>query len=110
MFFFLETVPDEVENLQFEDISDRALTVKWSPPKETNGILMHYQLKYMIKKVPDSLHVENFTADVLSVKVEHLQVVMNVKIHMQHKSECKKNHTNLKTHSIKNVVFVSFRQ
>ncbi|XP_020295533.1 protein sidekick isoform X2 [Pseudomyrmex gracilis] len=70
-----EDVPDEVENLQFEDISDRALTVKWSSPKETNGILTHYQLKYMIKKVPDSLHVENFTADVLSVKVEHLQAM-----------------------------------
>jgi len=64
-----------VENLQFEDISDRALTVKWNPPKETNGILTHYQLKYMIKDIPDSLRVENFTADVLSTKVEHLQVI-----------------------------------
>jgi len=73
MIYF--TVPEEVENLQFEDISDRALTVKWNPPKETNGILTHYQLKYMIKDIPDSLRVENFTADVLSTKVEHLQVI-----------------------------------
>lgn len=70
-------VPDEVENLQFEDISDRALTIKWSPPKEINGILTHYQLKYMIKDMPDSLRVENFTAKVLSTKVEHLQVIIN---------------------------------
>lgn len=73
-------VPEEVENLQFEDISDRALTVKWSPPKETNGILTHYQLKYMIKDIPDSLRVENFTADVLSTKVEHLQVIISSNI------------------------------
>jgi len=74
-------VPEEVENLQFEDISDRALTVKWSPPKETNGILTHYQLKYMIKEIPDSLRVENFTADVLSTKIKHLQVVIDSKQH-----------------------------
>lgn len=70
-----------MENLQFEDISDRALTVKWSPPKETNGILTHYQLKYMIKDIPESLRVENFTADVLLNKVEHLQVVIDFKQH-----------------------------
>jgi len=29
----------------------------------------------MIKDSPDSLRVENFTADVLSTKVEHLQVI-----------------------------------
>lgn len=70
-----------MENLQFEDISDRALTVKWNPPKEINGILTHYQLKYMIKDIPESLRVENFTADVLSTKVEHLQVVIDFKQH-----------------------------
>jgi len=68
-----------VENLQFEDISDRALTIKWAPPKEINGILTHYQLKYMIKDTPDSLRVENFTADVLSTKVEQLQVKTDLK-------------------------------
>ncbi|XP_039313553.1 protein sidekick isoform X8 [Solenopsis invicta] len=74
-----EDVPEEVENLQFEDISDRALTVKWNRPKEINGILTHYQLKYMIKDIPDSLRVENFTADVLSTKVEHLQALTHYK-------------------------------
>ncbi|XP_014483007.1 PREDICTED: protein sidekick isoform X1 [Dinoponera quadriceps] len=74
-----EDVPDEVENLQFDEISDRALTVKWAPPRETNGILTHYQLKYMIKEVPDSLQVKNFTADVSSTKVEHLQALTHYK-------------------------------
>lgn len=74
-----EDVPEEVENLQFDDISDRALTVRWSPPKEINGILTHYQLKYMIKDVPDSLQVKNFTTDVLSTNVEHLQAMTHYK-------------------------------
>ncbi|XP_066595112.1 protein sidekick isoform X2 [Prorops nasuta] len=75
----LEDVPGEVENFQFEDVSDRALTVRWSEPKETNGILTQYQLKYMIKDTPDSLQVENFTADTLSAKVEHLQATTHYK-------------------------------
>ncbi|XP_033229948.1 protein sidekick isoform X4 [Belonocnema kinseyi] len=68
-----EDVPGEVENLQFLNISDRALTVKWNPPREINGILTAYQLKYMIKDLPESLKVENLTAEIHSVKVEHLQ-------------------------------------
>ncbi|XP_076627146.1 sidekick cell adhesion molecule isoform X4 [Colletes latitarsis] len=74
-----EDVPEEVENLQFEDISDRSLTVKWSPPKESNGILTQYQLKYMIKDLPDSQRADNITADVLSVKIEHLQAMTHYK-------------------------------
>lgn len=73
-------VPEEVENLQFDDISDRALTVKWNPPKEINGVLMCYQLKYMIKDLPESLKSENFTADIQSTKVEHLQVIIFKKL------------------------------
>ncbi|XP_063972668.1 protein sidekick isoform X2 [Diachasmimorpha longicaudata] len=68
-----EDVPGEVENLQFDDISDRALTVKWSPPSEINGVLTSYQLKYQIKDNVDSLRVLNFSSDTLSCKVERLQ-------------------------------------
>lgn len=75
----LEDVPDEVASLQFEEISDRALTVKWSPPKEINGNLTHYQLKYMIKDLPDSQRQENFTADTLWTKVEYLQATTHYK-------------------------------
>ncbi|CAL7947530.1 unnamed protein product [Xylocopa violacea] len=71
----LEDVPGEVDNLQFENISDRSLTVKWNPPQEVNGILTLYQLKYMIKDVPDSQRVENFTSNVQSATIEHLQAM-----------------------------------
>lgn len=73
-FFLLFLVPGKVENLQFLNISDRALTVKWRSPKEINGVLTFYQLKYTIKDKPDTLRVLNFTADILSTKIEQLQV------------------------------------
>lgn len=72
--YFIDSVPGKVENLQFLNISDRALTVKWQPPREINGILTIYQLKYMIKDKPDSLRVLNLTADTQSTKIEQLQV------------------------------------
>ncbi|XP_014211856.1 protein sidekick [Copidosoma floridanum] len=68
-----EDVPGKVENLQFLNISDRALTVKWKVPRELNGILTSYQLKYMIKDKPETIKVLNFTANVLSTKIERLQ-------------------------------------
>lgn len=80
MFINLFSVPGEVENLQFLNISDRALTVKWNSPREINGILIAYQLKYMIKDLPESLRVENLTANVHSVKVEHLQVIFIIQL------------------------------
>jgi protein sidekick len=72
--FSVITVPDEVGILQFDDISDRAVKVIWSEPKQINGILTGYQLTYMVKDRPETLKVENFTSDILSVKVNHLQV------------------------------------
>ncbi|XP_046680839.1 protein sidekick isoform X3 [Homalodisca vitripennis] len=68
-----EDVPDEVSRLQFEDISDRAVKVVWSPPENANGVLTGYTLSYSVKDKPDTLKTENFTADTLSVKVAQLQ-------------------------------------
>ncbi|XP_052122730.1 protein sidekick [Frankliniella occidentalis] len=68
-----EDVPDEISNLQFDEVSDRAVTVRWSPPRSVNGILTGYQLKYQVKDLPDTLKVHNLTADVQRLKVEHLQ-------------------------------------
>ncbi|KAJ8914572.1 hypothetical protein NQ315_010036 [Exocentrus adspersus] len=68
----LEDVPDEVANLQFDEISDRAVKVIWQPPKKVNGILTGYQLIYHIKDDPDTMRAKNFSADTLSTKVNDL--------------------------------------
>ncbi|CAG9821930.1 unnamed protein product, partial [Phaedon cochleariae] len=68
-----EDVPDEVSNLQFDEISDRAVKVLWQPPKQINGILTRYQLTYMIKDKQSTLKVKNFTATTLSTKITELQ-------------------------------------
>ncbi|XP_055618243.1 protein sidekick isoform X3 [Toxorhynchites rutilus septentrionalis] len=67
-----EDVPDEVGSLQFDDVSDREVTVMWTPPKQTNGILTGYQVKYQIKEKPGSIKVFNMSADVTSLKVVNL--------------------------------------
>lgn len=71
-FFYL--VPDEIVNLLFDDISDRAVRVSWSPPKKSNGILIGYKLRYEIKDDENSLKEELLPANITSIRVEHLQV------------------------------------
>ncbi|CAG9861808.1 unnamed protein product [Phyllotreta striolata] len=68
-----EDVPDEVTNLQFDEISDRAVKVIWQPPKKSNGILLGYRVKYQVKDDPSTVRVKNLTADTLSIKVNDLQ-------------------------------------
>ncbi|KAF5272120.1 hypothetical protein FQA39_LY01202 [Lamprigera yunnana] len=67
-----EDVPGEVSNLQFDEISDRAVTVNWTPPKQINGILKGYQVAYQIKDKPNTVKVHNLTADMTSMQVNHL--------------------------------------
>ncbi|XP_060530016.1 protein sidekick isoform X3 [Cylas formicarius] len=67
-----EDVPDEVTNLQFDDISDRAVKVLWQPPKKINGILTGYQIQYQIKDMPETSRVRNLSADTLDLKVMEL--------------------------------------
>lgn len=71
-------VPDEVGRLQFEEISDRAVKVVWSPPEHINGELTGYTLSYSVRDKPDTLKSENLTADTLSVKVTQLQVSLTL--------------------------------
>lgn len=66
-------MPDEVTNLQFDDISDRAVKVLWQPPKKINGILTGYQIQYQVKDMPETLKVRNLSASTLSEKITELQ-------------------------------------
>ncbi|XP_076265168.1 sidekick cell adhesion molecule isoform X3 [Rhynchophorus ferrugineus] len=74
-----EDVPDEVSNLQFDDISDRAVKVLWQPPKKINGILTNYQIQYQIKDMPETTKTRNLSADTLSLKVTELQATTHYK-------------------------------
>lgn len=65
----LEDVPDEVVSLQFDDVSDRAVTVQWTPPRNTNGILTGYQVRYQVKDKPDTMKAINLTATETNLKV-----------------------------------------
>ncbi|KAL5276641.1 SDK2 family protein [Megaselia abdita] len=68
-----EDVPDEVASFHFMDVSDRALKVLWTQPKNINGILTGYQLRYQIKDRPDTLKKVNLTAAKISYDVTQLQ-------------------------------------
>ncbi|CAH0555093.1 unnamed protein product [Brassicogethes aeneus] len=69
----LEDVPDEVESLQFNDISDRAIKVLWKPPKQVNGVLTGYQIKWQIKDKQETKRVRNLTAETQSLDITDLQ-------------------------------------
>ncbi|XP_055298304.1 protein sidekick isoform X10 [Sitodiplosis mosellana] len=67
-----EDVPGEVASLQFDEVSDRAVKVLWSPPKAANGILTGYQVKYHVKDDPSTMKMVNLTAKETSLKVTKL--------------------------------------
>lgn len=67
-----EDVPEEVGFLQFEEVSDRAVTVKWSTPKNSNGFLTGYQVRYKVKDQIDTLKVVNLTSAQTELKVTQL--------------------------------------
>uniref|UniRef100_A0A8D9FE64 Protein sidekick n=1 Tax=Cacopsylla melanoneura TaxID=428564 RepID=A0A8D9FE64_9HEMI len=68
-----EDVPTEVATLQFDEISDRAVKVLWSPPNKINGVLKGYTLSYMMKDKPQTLKTEELSANSTSVKIANLQ-------------------------------------
>ncbi|XP_075219912.1 sidekick cell adhesion molecule [Lycorma delicatula] len=78
-----EDVPGEVANLQFEDISDRAVKVVWSPPSQMNGILTGYTLTYSIKDKLDTVKTENLTASQFSIKINHLQATTHYRFEVR---------------------------
>lgn len=70
----LEDVPEEVSSLQFIGVSDRELTLQWTPPAEINGILTGYQVKYRMKESTDSKTV-NLTTDESNLHVTQLKAL-----------------------------------
>ncbi|XP_054086564.1 protein sidekick isoform X3 [Zeugodacus cucurbitae] len=69
----MEDVPDEIMALHFDDVSDRSVKVLWSPPRNTNGILTGYSVRYQVKDRPDTLKAVNLTAEDTELTVTQLQ-------------------------------------
>lgn len=67
-----EDVPGDVASLQFDEVSDRAVKVIWTPPKQANGILTGYQVRYHVKDDPNTMKTVNLTAKETSLKVTKL--------------------------------------
>jgi protein sidekick len=69
-----EDVPGEVANMQFDHVSDRELTLKWNEPKEQNGIITGYQVRYKIKDSQNTKQV-NLTAHDRNLHVTQLKAM-----------------------------------
>lgn len=70
-----QDVPGPVEGLKFEDVLDVSAVVAWAPPREPNGILLGYTLRYWIEGTPESVIVRNLTADTNAELVRGLRPV-----------------------------------
>lgn len=75
----LISVPDEISDLQFQNISDRSVTVVWNPPKHPNGILRGYSISYSIRDKPNTLKSENLTEHTTQMRINNLMVRIFVK-------------------------------
>ena len=65
--------PGPVANLRFEDITDRGVRVMWDPPKDPNGIILGYTVRYMVKDRIHTLVDRNLTSDVHSFYLNQLK-------------------------------------
>ena len=65
--------PGPVRDLKFEDITDRAVRVKWEPPENKNGIILSYTVRYMVKDMLHTITEKNLTEDVTSFYVRSLK-------------------------------------
>ncbi|CAB3378147.1 Hypothetical predicted protein [Cloeon dipterum] len=75
----LEDIPGPVARFQFDEVSDRAVTVSWGVPPYPNGVLIGYMLKYRIKGLPDSQRVLELPDNTTSTRIEGLQATTHYK-------------------------------
>ncbi|TMW48206.1 hypothetical protein DOY81_006718 [Sarcophaga bullata] len=68
-----EDVPDEITALHFDEVSDRSVKVLWAPPKNINGILTGYTVRYQVKDRPETMKSVNLTAEDTQLVVNQLQ-------------------------------------
>ncbi|KAM7347890.1 sidekick cell adhesion molecule isoform 2-T2 [Cochliomyia hominivorax] len=68
-----EDVPDEITALHFDEVSDRSVKVLWAPPKNVNGILTGYTVRYQVKDRPETMKSVNLTSEDTQLVVNQLQ-------------------------------------
>ena len=70
----LPPVPGPVSSMRFESVTDRSVTVLWSPPEHHNGLLTGYTLRRMVQGQEHTLVEQNVTAEVTRLEVDNLRV------------------------------------
>ena len=75
-YFFSFSVPGPPSKVQFADISDRSVLVKWEAPEHQNGILTGYTVQYKQRDDPSTMANANLTADVTSYRINNLTVIL----------------------------------
>lgn len=68
-----EDVPDEIVSLHFDNVSDRAVTVLWVPPKNKNGILTAFHVKYQIKGDQSTIKTFNLKSNATRFEINELK-------------------------------------
>ncbi|XP_043206047.1 protein sidekick-like, partial [Amphibalanus amphitrite] len=69
----LQDVPGPVASMQFESVTDRSVTVLWTPPEERNGILTGYSLSWTVEGRPEETDQRNVSAEINRLEVNDLQ-------------------------------------
>ncbi|XP_030377973.1 protein sidekick [Scaptodrosophila lebanonensis] len=81
-----EDVPDEITALHFDEVSDRSVKVLWAPPKNLNGILTGYMVRYQVKDRPETMKSINLTAEDTQLTVTQLQATTHYWFEIRAKS------------------------
>ncbi|XP_059483916.1 protein sidekick [Neocloeon triangulifer] len=79
----LEDVPGPVAKFQFDEVSDRAVTVSWGTPPNPNGILIGYTLKYMVKDKAETEKVLELHDNTTSLRIEGLQATTHYRFEIK---------------------------
>lgn len=76
----LEDVPGRVQNLEFDNIRDQSLLVRWAQPAEVNGKLTGYNLEWQLKNMQETKKSVELPESETSYTVQYLVPVTNYTI------------------------------
>lgn len=71
----LEGIPDPPEDLEFSDVSNQTLTLKWSPPSVIKGVITNYTVYW--RNLDTAEDYQSATIDARVMQLEYLQPFTN---------------------------------